>query len=46
MDDSKLIEFVRKRPCLFDPKNKHYKDLNVRDNAWAEIAEALNQPGK
>ncbi|XP_033228670.1 transcription factor Adf-1-like [Belonocnema kinseyi] len=44
MDDSKLIELVRHRSCLFDPKNKYYKDLNVRDDAWAEIAEGLKQP--
>ncbi|KAL1487870.1 hypothetical protein ABEB36_015520 [Hypothenemus hampei] len=43
MDDSKLCELVGQHPSLFDPKNKFYKEQNVKDNAWVEIANILHQ---
>ena len=46
MDDSYLSELVRHHPCLYDAKNKHYKDQNVRDNLWTEIAVKIDQSGR
>lgn len=46
MDDFGLIEFVRQHPCLYNPKNQHYKNLTMRDNVWIEISKAINQPGE
>ncbi|CAH1159840.1 unnamed protein product [Phaedon cochleariae] len=44
VEDSKLIELVRQHPCLYDPKNPQYKNLNIRDNVWENISEAMGQP--
>ena len=44
MEDVSLIELVQQHPCIYDAKNPHYKDINVRDNVWNEIAISLGQP--
>ncbi|KAK4881629.1 hypothetical protein RN001_004948 [Aquatica leii] len=43
MNDSKLFELVRQHPILFNVKHHQYKDANVRDNIWIEIAASLKQ---
>ncbi|XP_063920793.1 transcription factor Adf-1-like [Zophobas morio] len=44
MDDSQLIELVREHSGLYNPKHPEYKDLNIRENVWMEIAALLKQP--
>ena len=46
MDDSQLIELVREHSGLYNPKHPEYKDLNIRENVWMEIAALLKQPGE
>ena len=44
MEDVSLIELVQQHPCIYDAKNPHYKDINVRDNVLNEIAISLGKP--
>ncbi|XP_049789834.1 transcription factor Adf-1-like [Schistocerca nitens] len=44
MDDWQLVELIRERPCLYNPKYPRYKDVNVRDDVWMEIAGLMRQP--
>ncbi|XP_049834157.1 uncharacterized protein LOC126278222 isoform X1 [Schistocerca gregaria] len=44
MDDWQLVELIRERPCLYNPKYPQYKDVNVRDDVWMEIAGLMRQP--
>ncbi|KAI4455630.1 madf domain transcription factor [Holotrichia oblita] len=37
-EDEKLINTVQKHPALYDASNKLYKNQNVRDNAWDDVA--------
>ncbi|KAI4455499.1 madf domain transcription factor [Holotrichia oblita] len=37
-EDEKLINTVQKHPALYDASNKIYKNQNVRDNAWDDVA--------
>lgn len=46
MDDEKLIIEVQKHQCLFNPKDKHYKNNLRRDNRWNEVGEAVGATGK
>ncbi|GBP70823.1 Transcription factor Adf-1 [Eumeta japonica] len=39
-----LIELVRQRKVIYDSKCKDYKDHFMRNAAWEEIAEILEQP--
>ncbi|XP_045780406.1 uncharacterized protein LOC123877624 [Maniola jurtina] len=36
--DEFFIESVRQHPCLWDTKLPHYKNLEVKDAAWKDIA--------
>lgn len=45
-EDELLIREIGGHPCLYDMKNKYYKDIHVRDNTWAVIAEIVGKPGK
>lgn len=45
-EDEILINEMGKHPCLFDAKNKLYKDQVVRDNTWVLIAEIVGKTGK
>ncbi|XP_046396717.1 transcription factor Adf-1-like [Ischnura elegans] len=42
-EDATLCELVGQHPCLFDQKDPDYKDILIRDNAWEEIATALDK---
>ena len=40
--DEVLIELVKEHPCLYDPKNKDYKDSRgVKANVWKLITEDI-----
>ncbi|KAK5647768.1 hypothetical protein RI129_002660 [Pyrocoelia pectoralis] len=32
-----FIDTVKKFPCLYDPQNEGYKDIEVKRNAWTEV---------
>lgn len=36
-----LIDLYRERPVLWDPTNADYKNRNLKDYAWTEIAQGL-----
>ncbi|CAH4032751.1 transcription factor Adf-1-like [Pieris brassicae] len=42
MNDEQLIELVKQYSVLYDVKLAQYRDHNVRNNAWEEIAEQMN----
>ena len=37
-----IINFVKDRPFLYDKKHEDYKHSNLKDKAWAEIAQLLH----
>lgn len=43
MDDYLLSELIDQDPSLYDLKNKHYKDQNVKDDVWKHIRGILAQ---
>lgn len=46
IDKIMLIEMVRQHECLYNMKSKHYRDQNMRGEAWEEIAEKMGLAGK
>lgn len=46
IDEIMLIEMVRQHECLYNMKSKHYRDQNMRGEAWEEIAEKMGLAGK
>ncbi|CAG9822835.1 unnamed protein product [Phaedon cochleariae] len=42
VNDGQLIELVRQFSVLYDPKNREYKNNEVKSNAWKTIAEVMN----
>lgn len=44
--DELLIDLVRSRPYLYDKTYREYKDMNIKENAWKEMAGILNITGK
>ena len=40
-ENEQLSEVVREFPCLYDKSKKEYKDENVVENAWKQVAEKL-----
>lgn len=46
MTDKQLIELVERYSVLYNTEMIEYRDHNVRNNAWEEIAELMNTPGK
>ena len=40
--NEELAETVRTFPCLYDKSKKEYKDKNVVQNAWKEVADQLD----
>ena len=34
----KLIEAVRKYPCIWDMSSKSYKDSKAKENAWTQVS--------
>ncbi|KYN06193.1 hypothetical protein ALC62_02866 [Cyphomyrmex costatus] len=39
--DDLLIDLIRSRPFLYDKKMKEYRDIQMKENAWAEISSIL-----
>lgn len=46
IDKILLVELVWKHECLYNMKSKHYRDQNMRGEAWEEIAEEMGTAGK
>jgi len=44
--DELLIDLVRSRPYLYDKIANNYKNAQLKDNAWKEMAEILNISSK
>lgn len=44
--EEQLIALVRERPCLYNLKNKNYKNEEIKRNNWREIAKELKLAGK
>ncbi|CAG9818145.1 unnamed protein product [Phaedon cochleariae] len=42
VNDGQLIELVRQFSVLYDPKNREYKNSEVKSNAWKTIGEVMN----
>ena len=40
-ENERLSEAVRQFPCLYDKSKKEYKDKNVVENAWKDVAKSL-----
>lgn len=45
MDDDKLMKLVEERDVLYNRFHPYYKDVNKKEEAYAEIAEELDIPG-
>lgn len=45
-DDEILVEEVANHPSLWQLSNAFYKDLRLKDNIWAEIANKVGKPSK
>ena len=41
-ENEELAETLRTFPCLYDKSKKEYKDKNVVQNAWKEVADQLD----
>ena len=41
-ENEELAEAVRTFPCLYGKSKKEYKDKNVVQNAWKEVADQLD----
>ncbi|XP_050516481.1 uncharacterized protein LOC126891346 [Diabrotica virgifera virgifera] len=41
MDIELLIQFVRSKPYLYNKAHKIFKNVQIKENAWAKIAESL-----
>ncbi|KAL4092190.1 hypothetical protein QTP88_026732 [Uroleucon formosanum] len=41
VEDEALVECVAKNPPIYNPQNKDYKDLNIRDAIWKNISETV-----
>ncbi|KAJ9573573.1 hypothetical protein L9F63_009058, partial [Diploptera punctata] len=39
----RLIQEVKRRPILWDPKNKHHANRIIVDFEWLQVAEAVNE---
>lgn len=44
--DELLIDMIRARPYLYDKAMENYKDTQMKENAWLEIANTLNMTRK
>jgi hypothetical protein len=41
----KLIELVKRNPCLYDSRDPYYKDISKQTVLWTSIAEAMGIKG-
>ena len=40
-EEKKLVEEIRKLPCLYDKGNEGYKEKDRKKNAWREVENTL-----
>lgn len=43
--EEKLIEFVRRNPALFNPKDVQFRNKTYRDRLWADFGSTINKTG-
>lgn len=46
MDAEQLILEVRNRRCLWDQRDRSYKNRNIVEKLWQEVAEKMQTPSK
>lgn len=46
IDEEKLITEVQNRPILYDKALKGYRKPAIREGAWLEVANSLQNSGK
>lgn len=46
IDEILLIEMVREYECLYNTNSKHYRDQNMRGEAWEVIAREIGTTGE
>lgn len=42
----RLIEEIKKRPCLYDSNREDYRDLRKEEKCWRKIGRILNAERK
>lgn len=42
----KFVEIVEKYPCIYDYSRKDYSKREIKEKAWAEIANITKDSGK
>lgn len=45
-EDELPVECVARYSPIFNPQNKDYKDLNIREAIWHEISDFVGRNGK
>ena len=45
-EEEVLINLISQHPAIFDCKHAHYKDQQIKENIWTEIAGALKKNSK
>lgn len=45
-EDEKLIEEVRKYSAIYDPEQRDYKNLTIKDAIWEKIGVLLEKNGR
>lgn len=43
IDSELVILEVQKHPCIYDTKSEHYKDRQMRIDAWITISKSLGE---
>lgn len=46
MDAEQLILEIRNRRCLWDQRDRSYKNRNLIEKLWQEVAEKMQTPSK
>lgn len=46
LDKIKFSKCIRKHPCIWYSKHEHFKNAQVREEAWKEIAKEMNKPSE
>lgn len=44
-EESKIIDFVKQNPLLFDPRHVDYKNKIMKDKLWNDIAKTMEKTG-
>lgn len=46
INEVKFSKCIRKHSCIWSSKHGDYKNAQVREEAWKEIAKKMNKPSK